>query len=578
MKKYYTFLICLMLSDFAHAVQVTASYNLQSTLDVSWSKVQKYRHSADCYPLGKATERSDLNNESLIVKQTKDRVEQNSAWNISSTRFGAKLGELNFNLKKSTDELKTRFVIEANDQINWSDYQNIGDSDCVLREYHWRVNSHRLEGEYSIQIQMPSNAWFIKVQLTSEGLLFDRPRNEADASFKFQGDLHNKNLVLNKPFYLWARPGDVITLPIKINIPATKGLLGRILLDINAPDQLTAGEILKTLTARNAFVVDKNTLRKLILAFASIAGHPDVAKDIISQLGLGPIRNLTEQIFAIAQGRHTQIEFELDLKSIAAAAAYELALSILENMQVFCETKTVELPFSGQSVERPGFIIANFWMNQNILRLRDLNFPEVRAYLEELVRWENNGYTYADIVRDPVLFDRAAKGYSQIRRNTRLAQDVYSDIHTSMRRILSVFGTVGTDPDVVNELMEQLKSLSLLRKDVNSQFQSLVAKFNATNKDPIYISPILHQLRELEYKNEELSLQMSNTLKFVSLNHTDESENALDLMVSLLSKQVNVFDQPLQSSYQEPVRLTFLQFARTQSLKNKLEQCIGVQL
>lgn len=578
MKKYYMFLICLMLSDFAHAVQVSVTHNLQSTIDVNWSKVQKYRHSADCYPFGKANNRSDLNNETLIVKQIKENIDQNSAWNITSTRFGVKLGELNFNLKKRTDGLNTSVAIEANDQINWSDYANIGDSDCVSREYHWRVNSHRLEGEYSINIQMPSNAWVIQVQLTSEGLLLDRPRNEADATFKFQGDLHNKDLVLNKLFYIWGRPGEVIRLPIKINIPATKGLIGRIALDIKSLDQLSAGEVLKTLTAQNAFVVDKNTLPNLILAFASIAGHQDVAKEIVSQLGLGPIRNLTEQIFAIAQGRHTQIEFELDLKSIAAAAAYELALSILENMQVFCETKTIELPFSGQTVERPGFIIANFWMNQNILRLRDLNFPEIRAYLEELVRWENNGFTYADIVRDPVLFDRAAKGYSRIRRNTRLAQDVYSDIHTSLRRILSVFGTVGTDPIVVNELMEQLKSLSLLRKDVNSQFQSLVAKFNATNKDPIHISPILNQLRELEYKNEELSLQMSNTLKFVSLNHSDESENALDLMVSLLSKQVNVFDQPLQSSYQEPVRLAFLQFARTQHLKSNLEQCIGVQL
>jgi len=574
MRFHFISLIIFISGAQASAAEPSVRYNLVSASSVSWSRTDKNRHSLDCYPMGKGDQYSDLPGEVVSSKFSSDNMTTRQSLPVIAATQRVNIGNIDLILAHEAGAGDSDvYTFQIVDNLRWTGSQDIGGSKCNIHEFNWRVNSHRIQGDYSLNIRMPEDAWFVGLKIHSEGIAASL------SGMKTKGDLHGVPLRNKELFYVWAKPGSVVEIPIKLDVQSSGGLQGKLTLTLQRRGLQSGLDPLKTLENSIKDLAPKNSeaVSAFLAAGAGIAGHPQVAKSIVNSMGLGRIQQLTDNLFKIAQGDFSGNPNELHLKAMGAAVGYELALALLDNLKVFCETKSIYLPLTNMTVERPGFIIANFWMNQTIVRLNEMHFPEVEAYLNEILVWEKKGMNYSDIAHSTQDFKKLTDGFVKIRQNSRLAWDVYGDIKGSLKKITAVFGNVGADAAAMERLYQRLDEISEQRRQVNSRFQKFIFGFVISNNEPIAASVLLNEILNLKSASADLAQQMNEVLKFVTIGEDGGENNVLAQMTGLLAHQVNVFELPLKSKFLEPIRMSFYQSDQTAALKAAYNRCLGGQ-
>lgn len=576
MKHYLLMLYSFILITCAQAIEVIISGTIQHELTANWSKISKYRHSLDCYPSGKNTENSALGGE---IIQANQNLQQTNAQDINS-KFGINLGAVTYNMQKVESPSQSEINLTLNSNVNWSSYRNIGDSKCVLREYHWKVSTHKLSGKYEIKLKIPKNVWFVSLKLANSGQI-------GNFGKKVVGDLHSATINPSETI-LWVRPESEISIPVEvegyvtnsnigqISIVFQKGLSSNISLNSEYSKNLRLAQ--KNLISFNNSQVDKseriNNLRNFLNLGHQILESSSISDQITRELNLDQNRAILDWLFEVANDPTTRYgQYTEHVKAMSAAVGYQLSLSLLNDLMVFCKDIDIYLPLTDKTIKTSGLKAAFFWMNKDLKRLENIRFPEIRALMEEIVRWENLGLKYSDIAYNKVEFKKLDESYLKIRKYSEIGSDVFGDLKFGLNKTLSVFGTAGTNLVITNEIKERLDSLALQRRELNKNITKLVMSFTYDNQNNVSATNLLESLNALEKNTLELSRDFKDRIKLVSVG--DENESATAIMTSLLSHQLAIFQKPLQSSFAEPIRLLFYKLEQEQNISSTFNKCLG---
>lgn len=560
----------------ANAVEFNLEGSLHHEFQLSWKKVTKFKHNLKCYPGGKGDEREDLGSETIRTGMTLDTFESKNL-SVQSGRFVPVIGDVSYNLSinKTTDYEEA--VFSLNDAVIWSAYRNIGDTECILREYHWKVGSHRIAGDYKINIQIPQNTWLISVSI---------PKNEgqiAKISGPVEGGVHSVQIE-NQETLLWVKPGSTISIPIHADGYAGGGRFGEIRVQVK-----------KSLSRLNDFKQDGNSRlleirdkllggekrgsNELIMQFLEI-GHQLLQNSQMSELttqnfGLEKNKVVLDWLFAMANDPSTEKygKFTQHVKAMAAAVGYQLSLNLLIDLTVFCQEAEVFLPLTGKTIRSNGLKAAYFWISKDLKRLENLRFPEIRAFVEEIVRWENSNLRYSDIAGNKAEFKKLDEGYIKMRRFSEIGLDIFGDIKFGLEKTLSKFGTLGSNMILVGEIRSQLTQLADQRRSLNRDLTKLVNEFTYTNHDFIRAASLLTKLNELESQTKILAKDIKAKTKLVAVDGNTDSATAT--MTNLFTHQMAIFERPLASKFADAIRVLFFKIEEDRKLSEKYSLCIG---
>lgn len=576
MKHYLSILFSFILISYAEAIEVRVNGTIQHEINTSWSKVSKYRHSLDCYPMGKGTENNALGSE--LIQATQNLAESNSQ-GIDS-KFDINLGSVNYNIQNIESTYRSEINLTLNSKINWSAYRNKDDSKCVLREYHWKVSSHKLSGKYDIKFKIPKNVWFVSLKLENSGQM-------GNFGKKVVGDLHSTTINPTETI-LWVRPESEITIPLelsgyvtnsdigKVSIIFQKGLASSVTYNSEYSKNLRLAQ--KNLVSFNNNQGDKSekisNLRNFLNLGQKILESSTISDQITRELNLDQNKAILDWLFQVANDPTTRYGLYTEhIKAMSAAIGYQLSLSLLKDLMVFCKDIDVYLPLTDKTIRTSGLKAAFFWMNKDLKRLENIRFPEIRALVEEIVRWENLGLKYSEVAYNKVEFKKLDESYLKIRKYSEIGYDVFGDLKFGLNKTLSVFGSAGTNLLITNEIKDRLDSLALQRRELNKSITKLVMSFTYDNQSNISASSLLAGLNALEKNTLELSRDFKDRIKLVSVG--DENESATAIMTSLLAHQLAIFEKPLQSSFAEPIRLLFYQLEQDQNISSTFNKCLG---
>lgn len=575
------FFLFLALAASAQAVEVRASFDIKSRTQLGWAKIDKFRHSVDCYTFGRADETTDLPAETIDGQLYANDVGVNadgspavSSIPLDSKSQNIRLGTIDFTLAhKRVNAQSEKYSMTLIHQAPMNSFRNIGDSHCGIHEYHWNASNTALSGSYSLKITMPTDARILKIRLSGTGhaIRFDK--------LQIRGDYPAQIVTKDEDFYIWGKPGSTLEIPLTLSVSSTGGFDGELDILISKSGLDSSVDPLASLQQSITALDPKSTasVEAFLNAGASIAGHPDVATKVVSQMGIDPIQKLNSKLFGVANANLPASKFARDVKAMSAVVSYELAMALLDSLKGFCATKDIYLPLTDQTVRRQGFLVAYFWIAQSIAQVESLNYPEVEEYLNGLTRWENDNMTYAQIANDKQAFNRLVEAFKKLRTQSRFAWPVYTPLKATLQKVVSTFGTVGSDSSAVGEIYKQIDVLAAKQLDINQRIQKLSFSFIKTNNDPVLASPILKDLKDFEAQALGLSQTMSKSLKFYSLNPDGTSANVLEVMTDSLAHQIAIFEKPLNDKFIEAIRQTFVSSSRVADLKTSYNQCLEVK-
>ena len=558
----------------AHAVEFSLDGTLNHELQLSWNKITKFRHSLDCYPTGKGSEREDLGGETISAGMTLDAFTQKKL-SISSNR-GVEIGKVNYNLSVTATGDYEDAVFSLVDAVNWSRYVNIGDSNCVLREYHWKVSSHRIYGTYNINIKVPQNTWVISVSIpTHEGQI---------ANFKksVKGDLHSAQIE-PKEMILWVRPGSIVSIPISVDGYTGAGRFGEIrvrvkksILQISGYENDGNSRLLKIRDslASSRSANNENLAKEFLEIGHQLLQNPKMSYLTTQNFSMEKSREVLDWLFGMANDPSLRYgKYSQHVKAMAAAVGYQLSLNLLNDLMVFCKEIDVYLPLTGKTIRSNGLTAAYFWVNKDIKRLENLRFPEIRAFVEEIVRWENSNLKYSDIANNKAEFKKLDEGYLKIRRFSEIGLDVFGDIKFGLNKTLGIFGSVGSNLILAANIKSQLDTLAEQRRSLNRDLTRMVNEFTYTNNGFIKAAELLSKLNALELNTRQLATDLKEQTKLVAVD--GDTGSATAMMTSILAHQVAIFKKPLNSKFAEPIRALFFQLEEDQKISNQFNVCLG---
>ena len=213
-------------------------------------------------------------------------------------------------------------------------------------------------------------------------------------------------------------------------------------------------------------------------------------------------------------------------------------------------------------------------MTQSVQGISELHFPEIDAYLTGIKDWQQKGLTYAAIAKDKKEYKKLSDAFVKIRRSSRFAFDVYGDLKSTIQKITSVFGTIGTDAKKLDELYQRMDQLSIEQKQLNHDFQSFVFGFVETNSAFISVDALQTRVQNLDHAGAELSSRMNDVLKFYAIGTDGSEQNVLRTMTDLLSNEVGIFEKPLKSQFIEPIRKVYQKLDQTSQLQTAYNKCL----
>lgn len=564
--------LVLSTTTYAQNIQFSTNISIQTSYSVSWSKVSKFRKSLDCYIRGKGDEWETLSAEKVESSIYHQGTGGYSA-PVNSSVYPVAFGTQTAGIVSMNNDNKVE--VSVTDNTNWSAYKNIGDSKCVIREFHWKVNSHSVKGSASVSFIMPSNTWITRVRVTNlKGI-------GAQVATKIEGDLHGA-VIRPTETVIWAVPGQVVTIPVSVEGNSGRGDIVRFQVGVESfgIKDIGAGENWSDL--RKKMVKGEGDQERLAKSFLGVSSellrNPVEIAQMVSAMGTEDYKNLTDWLFDVANGNFPQFgAYETHVKAMSATVGYYLAMAILDDLKVFCKETDVYLPLSDRHVKMNGLLAANYFINRDVRRISGLRFPEVRAYLEELVRWENNGLKYSDIANNSKEFKKLRDGYAKIRKHSQLAFDVYGDVRLGLNKSMAVFGSYGTSQLISAQIDTQLKDLSKNLRVLNIQFEKEAMSYTVKNDGKIQASQVLMALNDLQAKSDALTQDLLAKIKFINLDPEQPNSSVIGLMTSLLAHQVAIFEKPLKSKFAEPIRNAIAQTDRAKGLNQNFRQCLGMK-
>lgn len=558
-------------------INVDVSGQLTHKLGLAWNKVTKHEHSLKCYVTGKSDDHQDLGGENLEISHS--YLKSGDLKSIGSKRFPISFGSVQTQVQKIND---LEYLVSITDATSWSGYSHLDDGDCELRETHWKIHSHQISSDIAVKIKPPIGNYFIIMKADFASGIF----KAQEKGLRVDGDIHNAQLS-SRDSIIWFRPGS----EIKINFKGSaytdsQKTFGQFRIQF-IPDSVTPEveklspylklkEIIKQTndirTERDMLLKQKSTRQFLSVGHALLKSE-EAMQNIISNQSLNKIKNTLDELYSIANDTTIGLGYDQPhVKAMAAAVGYRLTLVLLEDLKIFCKDVAVNLPLTGKKVTTSGLKAAYYWLNRDLIRIESLQFPEVKAFVEEFVRYENNAMKYSQLALDSKELKKINAAYVLLDRNSDIYSDLFGDFSSSLKKTEKIFGTIGANSIYTQEIYQYAGKLGQERLAVAKQLRALPQLVNRNNHEFIKASPILKDIESLEKNLNAFSQMLFDRIKFIAPDSSDD--NLSTSVISLLAHQVAIFEKPLSEKFIEPIRQLFFNIAKDQKTIESFNSCL----
>lgn len=571
-------LTTLVLQASVSNADVKIEADLQGSLQVKSQEERHFRHTGSCYWEKKGPQLSDRGaQEAVLHGGSQSGGLGTMLWaSAISHPFGREVRRLTLN----TSQEGSKIILSLNDDYGFRDEQ-IGQTECGHTDGITRADQASIQGTIKIHYTVPEGVWAIKIDRTGEGI-FQRANQRPVTGILNPG----YDEAVAKHEYLWTEPGTVITQEIVIpkSIPGSTnpGRLTLIFEEIGEKVSDT-GALTTELNELWEQMKDISALKnssypKLLKSMATLSRSPEALELVVKGMSTKGIMLFSRDLFDYAQAVNKDPQLGLPLKAMAAIAAYELSSQLLKEMSPYCDQVDVLLPISGKTVQTVGLRAAGFWLQRSLARVANYGWEHYEALLRELAIMESSGATYDQIMKNEPLRMKVNKASNVLIRSLDPSASPFRRSTKEVERTLQQFGSIGTDQQKTNALLERMKELGELEAKFVRQFFTTLRNFKHGNHSPISVGSLVKDLRKLQEGQKEISDQMTNNLRLLSVSEVPTSESAFAVMTDALSHQIGIFEKDVEGvPYFPAIRAAYVRKNERRALIDKIAKCVTLE-
>ena len=537
-----------------------------------------FRHSGDCYIEKKPIEQKLLTPQILPLSGGLKNITHSSqeTWKADlSSPFARNIRKLLLSNEIVNSEKKSSIIMSLSDEYS-SQTAIYTKNQCTHMDGTTKPNSASLEGDIKMIYKVPSNVWLVKVTRTEFDGIFTNKSIEG-----YTGSLNDQDKKANNSIsYQWVTPNSELTLRLKfpLQIPGTKNIFNfsysfEPILGSNI-DLLSLNKKISDTNISKLLLNDEDTLN-LIRNLLSVFNKNNDLEVATKQMELSKVSALSDQLFQLANEVVKNPRLGSTVKTASALAAYEISVSILKELASFCKEVEIYLPFTNRTIKTTGVRAASFWLNRGISVVKNYSFAPFEALLGELSMMQSNGFTYAAVFKDINLKKRYKSAFEFIDRNVDMSHSPIISVQLAIEKTLKNIGHVGASDQYTIDLQKRLLELRLIEDDFFIKYGKLETEFRENNNAIINVTPLNETLAKLKLGKQEINQSMSENIRLISLNYSDDKDALFTKMSSLLSNQVAIMEKPILSvPFFETVKAEYKKYRDTDPIIKTTQACV----
>jgi hypothetical protein len=230
------------------------------------------------------------------------------------------------------------------------------------------------------------------------------------------------------------------------------------------------------------------------------------------------------------------------------------------------------LPHTGENVEVLGLKLATYLLDRARRKIDSHNFEYLRALLDAVYKWEEEGLTYAQVRNSTEKFKQLKDAYTIIRNTVDLSSTPYAVAKKDITTFRSKF-SVGPASISSNKLLNDLDGLSQMEKQFQTVFLELLREFNSSNQKKIDTLKIGNSIANMEDARVRAITELDINFRFLSSNSNPDPTNFLGLMVEMITQNVGAINGEMQSEFRF-VRDGFVNKDRSAKVLGNTRACI----
>lgn len=554
----------------------SVNVHLNGTTRVKVATQRHYRHSLDCYPEGKGVEHVAFPDQILPLEGNLQSLQTSGvlAWRSSlSDPFPRNIRTLNLTtgIAATNDTSIVSFKLLDSYRYEKAQYTS---NDCN----HWdgisAPSNASVSGMLDIVYTVPNGVWLLEIKRSPYSGIFND-----NASTSIIGSVQAPSLPLkNRTEYIWVEPNSTIHLQVSIpeqvngNFELMDATFSITALGDQAVSLLDLIKLTTEITKRKP--TEEQILRLLGMSL-SLTRNPEAFKSLFKKLDLREASLLSENLFTIANSVIAHPQLGLPVKTSAAISAFNIAMSILGDLAVFCREVSVHLPFSNRDVRTSGLRAASFWLNRSVMVAKNYSFADFESLFDELSMMQSNNFTYAQVMADKGLKAKIKTAFELIDRNIDMSHSPIISALNAVNKTIKSVGSLGASQTDTTQLLDRLNELRKIEDTFFQRYDQLGDAFRSTNQDKINVVPVLETLAQLKNGQAEIIYKMEGTIKLLSLGTNEDTDSLFTRLTSLLSHQVNIVERPNPTiPYFENIRRAYIKSQNFEPIIQTSRNCV----
>lgn len=467
-------------------------------------------------------------------------------------------------------------------------------SDCTHYTMNYKADQDFIRGSVRVGYTMPENTWAVLVERKGydgefSPLISNQGRMNSLSSHMDSGQVGVKEIV-------WASPGTEITQTFNFSELPSRGsnMVGSFTVTFSPlitseMAALTSDQLFKKLNQGLGLSFDNSALasqfslasvksEKLLLAtryLLALQQDPSKIEAFIRNKSLVELSYITDFFSQVSLSNASQ-KYVWDVKVAALRLNYEIALSLLKQLEPYCRNTSITLPQTGEKVEVLGLRLAAFLLNRAQVRVENHHSDHISALLEQIYVWETEGKTFAEVRNDEVLFTQLKNAYKLLRNSVDLSSTPYAVAKKDMQTYLSRFGSTGIAYASSQQIIPLLDEMAAKEGQLTSQLAELLSKFQANNNSPVGSTDFIELIEDLQEMQTKVIYALLENFRFLSETDSSGEGDFISIVLRLVSQNIKALEPSMSSDF-ELIRSKFVNVNRNQLAQEGVNQCFAVE-
>jgi hypothetical protein len=465
------------------------------------------------------------------------------------------------------------------DQKTPNFYQN-QEEGCSDNKIFHTVRTHETNGWAQFEYEVPADVWGIDVTSTGFDSVFKY------AEFEEAGSLGGDPS--SAPHRrLWVKPGTKLRMKISLSkITASTSNRGAIQWQIKPIGRTISNVDESNGIVRAVLNATKNNGR-LVKTQEAIVQYVENGFTLLRNIGLlrehvksakmEEIWNTVNGLFEVANLPYDEAKdgaLKLHRHAISAVLAYETGSLLMEDMESFCRSIDVELPYSKQTVNVQGIQYANFLLKRAMFQITDYNFSAHEKFLGELYEYQKKGWSYHDLMSSEADRVRMRDAAGVYRSRAKLYSRPFLEALVTLKQMFQVFRSIGSGENSTDEILKKVDALALLEYKFVTDIFSHLNEYKRGNTQPIDVDALIQTFENLRLKQIELKSRFIEASRFLDVRDDVDAPKLTDLVTNIKVHPLNVLGNDPGIENFEPIRKAYLQTDRHNKNLKTFNQCI----